>query len=186
MLYQETSLFDFDKKIILLLFANHPRPLSTTEAHFYYVLLKNSNPPKLEPMNLETEIQNFSKTLQVLIQANFLKIENINGYPCFSFNFQKSNSSLVNEKISFLLEKIDQFLFDKLSPEEYPALTALLIIKRRFPFLKAHELQIPLERLFGLKAPYKTVQYLYNITEHVLDTYNMLLKLHGQRKDISN
>ncbi len=183
--YSKMNLFNFNKDLILLLFANHPRPLSITEAHFYYVFLKKKNLEKLEPQDLENELKKFAKDLQILLQANFLKIENINGYPCFSFNHQKSIPSLVNEKVSYLLEKTDQFLFDKLSPEEYPVLTALLIVKRRFPFLKAHELQLSIEKLFSIRVSYKAVHYLYSILEKILNIYKHSMEQDFSKRSIS-
>ncbi len=161
------NVFHLNKEIIFDIF-RHVQPLKAAEAYFYYFLLKGSlKLPATGSFQLEEDFQNFAQTLEILEKMDYLAREG-EDEKRYRLGRRKNLSSRFNRTLWRFLKDIKEELNGDLSSIEYLQLAALVLVKRRFPFLKPHELQIALERVFGVQATYRQVERLSSLAEKIV------------------
>ncbi len=171
------NVFHLNKEVIFNIF-HHAQPLSAAEAYLFYFLLKNSpSLPTKRPFVLEEDFQNFAKTLEILGKMGYLVREEGR----YRLGKRHVLSPRLNQSLWRFLKEIKKEFNGHLSPSDYLGLAGLVLLKRRFPFLKAHELQIALEKVFDLHLPYRQVEKLSLIAERVVNLINGLLRRRRRR-----
>jgi len=174
------NVFHLNKEIVFDVFHHHPQPLPVAKAYLYYFLLKVSRHPELRPFNMEEDFRGFSKTLEILEKMGYLESEGEGEEKTYRLGKKRKLPRRLSRSLWRVLQHMDEHLDQDLSTEDFLSLAGLILLKRRFPFLKTQELQVALEKLFEIRQPYRRVEELSSLAEEV----NLVIEKFTKRRQV--
>jgi hypothetical protein len=121
---------------------------------------------RLKPIKLEESFEVFKEALQVLVRAGYL----LSSHGLYQINPLKYRFSKTKRGLRMFLEQAREIL-EKVEEKDWLALIGLIIIRYRFPFLKTHELQVALDRIFGIKRGYREIEGLSASLKEILSLF---------------